>query len=172
LPASSDLAVLAALCLGLSVAAFIDTASRRIPNGVCATIAAAGVAFAATGISRISLTSSLVGVTLGFVFMMPGYVFGSTGAGDVKLFASAGAVLGARQMVSAFLCVAIAGGALALVVAWKRGRLARTVKQTAWLCGDPATARAAIESTPEHNTFAYGPAIAVGCMTAALIPLL
>ena len=50
---------------------------------------------AATGISGISLASSLLGFFLGFLLMLPGHVLGATGAGDVKLFAAAGAVLGA-----------------------------------------------------------------------------
>ena len=152
-------------------AAVIDAASRRIPNAVCATTAATGVLLAASGISHISLQSSLLGLTLGFALMMPGYLFGSMGAGDVKLFSAAGALLGAGRIVPAFLFVAIAGGVLALGFAWHRGRLARTVQHTAWLCGSPSAARAAIESSQEHNRFPYGPAIAVGSLMAVLIPL-
>jgi prepilin peptidase CpaA len=168
---SSDAAVLAALCAGMCSAAIVDAASRRIPNVVCATTAATGLMFAASGISRISLASSLLGLTLGFVLMMPGYLFGSTGAGDVKLFAAAGALLGGGRIVPAFLFVAIAGGVLAVGFAWHRGRLGRTMKQAAWLCGSPVKARSVIESTQEHNRFPYGPAIAVGCVMAALMPL-
>jgi hypothetical protein len=61
---------------------------------------------------------------------------------------------------------------LAVGVAWHRGRLARTVKQTAWLCSHPSDAKAAVESPREHNRFPYGPAIAVGCVMAALKPLI
>jgi len=169
---SSDAIVLSVLCACMCTAAIVDAASRRIPNAVCAATAASGVLFAATGISRISLASSLVGMTLGFALMLPGYLFRSTGAGDVKLFAAAGAVLGAAKILSAFLFVAIAGGMLAVAIAWGRGRLARTVRQTAWLCGHPSEAKAAIESPREHNRFPYGPAIAAGCVMAAFKPLL
>jgi prepilin peptidase CpaA len=156
----------------MSAAAVVDAATRRIPNAVCAATAASGVIFAATGVSRISLASSLLGLTIGFVLMLPGYIFRSTGAGDVKLFAAAGALLGSAKILSAFLFVGIAGGVLALAVAWHRGRLVRTMKQTAWLCGHPSDAKAAIESPREHNRFPYGPAIAVGCVMAALKPLI
>jgi prepilin peptidase CpaA len=164
--------VVTALAAGMCSAAIVDAASRRIPNAVCAATAATGVIFAATGISGISLASSLLGLTLGFVLMLPGYVFGSTGAGDVKLFAAAGSLLGSGQILSAFLYVAIFGGVLALGIAAWRGRLARTMKQTAWLCGNPSAAKTAIESTKEHNRFPYGPAIAAGCVMAALIRLM
>jgi prepilin peptidase CpaA len=109
---------------------------------------------------------------LGFMLMLPGYVFGSTGAGDVKLFASAGTLLGSGRIFSAFLFVAIAGGVLAVAIAWQRGRLGRTMRNTAWLFGSPSQAKPAIESAQEHNRFPYGPAIAVGCVMAALIRLM
>jgi prepilin peptidase CpaA len=168
---NSDAAALTALCAGVCSAAIVDAASRRIPNAVCATTAGVGLMLAAAGISRISLTSSLLGLTLGFALMMPGYLLGATGAGDVKLFSAAGALLGAGRIIPAFFFVAIAGGVLALGFAWKRGRLAHTMTQTARLCGSPMAARTAIESPHEHNRFPYGPAIAVGCVMAALMPL-
>jgi prepilin peptidase CpaA len=169
LPTTSDAALLTALCACLGSAAIVDAASRRIPNAVCATTAAAGVIFAAARIGDVTLTSSLVGLAIGFALMMPGYLFGATGAGDVKLFAAAGSLLGAGRILPAFLFVAIAGGVLAIGVAWWRGRLGRTVKFTAQLCGGAREATQAIEAPHEHNRFPYGPAIAVGCVLAALI---
>jgi prepilin peptidase CpaA len=169
LPTTSDAALLTVLCAGMGSAAIVDAATRRIPNAVCLTTAAAGVIVAAARISDVTLTSSLLGLALGFALMLPGYIFGATGAGDVKLFAAAGALLGAGRVLPAFLFVAIAGGVLAIGVAWWRGRLVRTMTFTAQLCGRPNDAKQAIESPREHNRFPYGPAIAVGCVLAALI---
>jgi prepilin peptidase CpaA len=115
-------------------------------------------------LAGVSVASSLLGFFLGFLLMLPGHVLGSTGAGDVKLFAAAGAVIGAQQVVPAFLLTAIAGGVLALVIAWRRGRLLRTFRLTARLFGWSARARNDIESPGEHNKFPYGPAIAAGCV--------
>jgi prepilin peptidase CpaA len=165
----SDVAVLSALCAGLGSAAVVDSARRKIPNGISLGTAAVGVTLAATGTSGVSLTSSVLGFFLGFLLMLPGHVLGSTGAGDVKLFAGAGAVIGVEQVVPAFLMTAIAGGALALAIAWWRGRLLRTFRLTARLFGRRAEAKADIESPGEHNRFPYGPAIAVGCVLAALM---
>ena len=150
-------------------AAIVDAGHRRIPNAISMGTAAAGFILAATGISGISLASALAGVSIGFLLMLPGHVLGATGAGDVKLFAGAGALLGVARILPAFLFVAIAGGVLAIGVAWWRGRLGRTVKLTARLCGRPVDAKADIESANEHNRFPYGPAIAVGCVLAALM---
>ena len=161
--------VLSTLCAGLGSGAIVDSAHRRIPNSISLGTAAIGFMLAAGGISGVSFSSALVGFFLGFFLMMPGHVFGATGAGDVKLFAAAGTLLGASHVVPAFLLTSIAGGILALAVAWRRGRLGRTMSLTARLFGRPAAVKADIESPREHNRFPYGPAIAVGCVIAALI---
>jgi prepilin peptidase CpaA len=96
-------------------------------------------------------------------------VLGATGAGDVKLFAAAGTLLGSGRMVSAFLCMAMVGGTLALAVAWYRGRIRRTLQRVMRLVARPSQFQDALESPAEHNRFSYGPAIAVGCVIAALI---
>ena len=166
---TADAYVVAALVGGTGSAAVIDIKRRRIPNVVSLGLTAAGLALAASGASGVSLRASLVGFAVAFVLMLPGHVLGATGAGDVKLFAAAGAVLGIGRVFEAFLCVAIAGGILALVVAVQRGRLARTLEHTARLCGTPLETRRTIESPAEHNRFPYGPAIAIGSVVAALI---
>ena len=166
---ASDAIVFATLCAGLGTGAVIDVRHRRIPNVVCLLMAAAGVGFAAMGVSRITLASSTMGLVIALVMMLPGHVFGATGAGDVKFFAAAGALLGAGRVLPAFLFMAIAGGVFAVGIAWRRGRLAQTVQRTARLCGRDADVRAAIESPSAHNRFPYGPAIAVGSVLAALM---
>ena len=75
---------------GLGTAAVIDIRQRRIPNVVCVTTAAAGLVLATIGVNSITVTSALAGLAFGFLMMLPGHVFGATGAGDVKLFAAAG----------------------------------------------------------------------------------
>jgi prepilin peptidase CpaA len=167
--AASDALVLGVIIVGVGGAAAIDVSSRRIPNAMAALIASSGVVLAATGASGITLWSSCVGFVVGLALMLPGHLFGATGAGDVKLFAASGAVLGAARTFEAFFFVAIAGGVLALTIACARGRLARTVIQMARLFGRPREARAAIESPAENNRFPYGPAIAVGCVLAAWV---
>lgn len=166
--AAPDAVVVAVLAAGLGSAATIDVRSRRVPNGVSLAMAAAGVALAATGASGVTVGASLLGFVVGLVLMLPGHVLGATGAGDVKLFAAAGAVMGVGRVFEAFVLVAIAGGVLALAIACRRGRLRRTVTHLAQLCGRPAEARKAIESTSEHNRFPYAPAVAAGCLLAAL----
>ena len=49
--------------------------------------------------------------------MLPGHALGATGAGDVKLMAAVGAIVGPGMVLRAFLFTAVAGGVLALAVA-------------------------------------------------------
>ena len=164
----AELVTAAVVTTGTGIACAHDVASRRIPNAVSASMACIGIGLAATGVTGISIWSSLAGCVIGLVLMLPGHLFGATGAGDVKLLAASGAVLGAGQIVQAFAFSAIAGGVLALAFAWHRGRLGRTVRQTARLCTAPAATREEIESPAENNRFPYAPAIAVGVVIAAL----
>src|SRR5687767_2519001 len=143
------------MCAGLGSAAVIDMRHRRIPNVICVATAAAGLLLAVFGISSITVTSALAGLAIGFLMMLPGHVFRATGAGDVKLFAAAGTLLGSGRIVTAFLFVAIAGGILAAVIAFRRGRLGRTMKLTGRLLGRSATSETDIESAAEHNRFSY-----------------
>jgi prepilin peptidase CpaA len=165
---SSDALVLAIVAVGMGAAAVIDLRTRRVPNILTATLAAIGIGLAAAGFGRVGLGASLLGCLLGLAFMMPGHIFGATGAGDVKLLAAAGALLGPKDTIYAFLYTAIVGGALALVVAVARRRLSQTLASTSRLVSGSEQARTEIESTSSDNRFAYAPAIAIGVVLVAL----
>ena len=165
---SSDALVTAVIAIGMGAAAVIDLRTRRIPNILTATLAAIGIGLAAAGFGRVGLGASLLGCLLGLAFMMPGHIFGATGAGDVKLLAAAGALLGPKDTIYAFLYTAIVGGALALVVAVARRRLSQTLESTSRLVSGSEQARIEIESTSSDNRFAYAPAIAIGVVLVAL----
>jgi prepilin peptidase CpaA len=126
------------------------------------------VVFAACGISGLTVGASLAGFVLGLALMLPGHLFGATGAGDVKLFAAIGALIGPAPILTAFFYTALAGGVMAVVVAVRRRRLQRTLGGAARLVTTAAANAGAIESPLENNRFAYAPAIAVGTMLAAL----
>src|SRR5687768_8039603 len=112
----------AVLAAGLAAAVVIDLRSRRIPNLLTATMALLGLGLAATGFSGLTLAASVVGMVLGLVLMLPGHLFGATGAGDVKLMAAVGAIVGPGLVIPAFLFTCIAGGVLAVAVAIGRRR--------------------------------------------------
>ena len=158
-----------ALVAGLVLATVIDLRTRRIPNELTAAMAGIGVGLAATGMSGITVAASFAGFFLGLLLMMPGFVLGATGAGDVKLMGAVGAIVGPALVVSSFLFTAVAGGVLAVVVAVRRQRLAETLARTGQLVTGPGEAPQKIRAATSASRFAYGPAIAVGTVLAALL---
>ena len=163
----SNAIALVVVAAGAGGGALIDLRTRRVPNVLTLGLAVAGVTGAVAGLSGLTLGASVTGLVLGFALMLPGHVIGATGAGDVKLFAAIGSLVGPITISIGFLYTVLAGGALALLVAATRGRLRLTLEHTAGL--------ATGSRRPEHiahpqanNRFAYAPAIAVGTLLAAL----
>jgi len=151
-----------------TVTATIDLRVRRVPNLMTIGITTLGLALAAFHSTTVGLSSAAAGCLLGLLLMLPGHLIGATGAGDVKLMAAFGTLLGPGRTGTAFLYTAIAGGALALVVAARRRRMRVTIERTAALLDPSQTAAAAIEHPREDNRFAYAPAIVVGALAAAM----
>jgi prepilin peptidase CpaA len=159
--------VLVIVAAATSVAAVIDLRTRRVPNAFTMPLAASGVLIAAAGWGTVGVGAALGGWAVGLLLMLPGYLIGATGGGDVKLFAAVGALLGPSLMVPAFLHTAIAGAALALAVSAWRGRVRETVAGTALLVATHGGYAPALESPAMRNRFAYAPAIAVGAVLTA-----
>jgi len=168
LPQAPD-AVVATVAAGALIATAVDIRTRRIPNELTAAMTGIGLGLAATGISGISVWASMLGLVVGLALMMPGHLLGATGAGDVKLMAAVGSIVGPAMVVSAFLFTAVAGGGLAVLVAVKRRRLAATFEGAGRLIAAPAGVKQEIRSAPASSRFAYGPAIAVGSILATLV---
>lgn len=114
------LVVLASLLLA---AAWIDSYAWRIPNAL--TFGGSAAAFFLSVLEPVSPAQAVLlafgGLVVGLLVMLPMYLLGALGAGDVKLMAMVGAYLGATHTIGAALLVFITGGALALVM--RRGAL-------------------------------------------------
>jgi Flp pilus assembly protein protease CpaA len=163
-----DPAAAAVVVLGGAAGAIVDLRSRRVPNPLTAGIALVGVALALTHVTHLGLVAALEGCALGLVLMLPGHVIGATGAGDVKLFAAFGTLLGPTGILSAFIYTAIAGGAMAAAVAMSRRRLRITMERAVALVSTGGANVVEIEHPSENNRFAYAPAIVAGALIAAI----
>jgi prepilin peptidase CpaA len=92
-----------------------DVRYRRIPNAfVLATLVSGLILNLIMGGLQGGL-NSIGGCVLAFILMFMLHVFGAMGAGDVKLFAAVGSVLGAQLVLPTFVVVVLTGGVLALV---------------------------------------------------------
>ena len=139
-----------------------------MPNWLTLGIAVVGLTLAAARLSGLSLPAAFAGLALGLAVMLPGHLIGATGAGDVKLLAALGTMLGPKATVLAFIYAAIAGGGLAVLVALQRRTLEVTMARTAMLVRSRGANVAEIEQASSDNRFAYAPAIAIGAVVAAL----
>jgi prepilin peptidase CpaA len=114
------------LLLLLSAAAWHDIHSRRIPNVLVLTGTIAGLlsnAVLPQQMGGLGIFNSFAGLGIGFVLLLPPYLLRAMGAGDVKLMAMTGAFLGAKGVMDAFVYILLAGGLLALAMAWRQGKL-------------------------------------------------
>ena len=164
---SETIVVLAVAGIG-GASALVDLWTRRVPNPLTLGTAAFGVTLAASHQSGLTVQQALFGFGVGLLLMLPGYLIGATGGGDVKLFAAFGTLLGPYATAFAFFYTVIAGGVIAVAVALQRRRLRETVQRTAWLVATRGKNVAEIEDVSSNNRFPYAPAIAVGALVAAL----
>ena len=104
-----------------------DVRYRRIPNAfVLATLISGLTLNFVIGGWRGGL-SSIGGCALGFILMFMLHVFGAMGAGDVKLFAAIGSVIGAQYVLPTFVVVVLTGGLLAVISILRSGVFGTTM---------------------------------------------
>ena len=117
------MSALAWMAVGLGCAAtFDDLRRRQVANWINLAGVAAGLGWHVWNGGAAGLGRSAGGAAVGFLVFLFFYVAGGMGAGDVKLMAAFGALLGTSGILLAALFAAPAGGLMAAAwIAWKRG---------------------------------------------------
>ena len=169
-----DIALLiVALALAITAAVF-DVLQHRIPNwltypGIVLGVVLRGVLFGWKGLGSAGEGLLLTG---GIMFLF--YAVRAMGAGDVKLMAAVGSLVGPGQAIVVLLATAICGGVMAIVYSVYRGRMGATIRNLGsvlWF-----HARSGLQAHPELNLdnpttlrMPYGLAIATGTLYAFLL---
>jgi prepilin peptidase CpaA len=109
------------------VITYYDVRYRRIPNAFVLATLATGVLTNAIYGGLNGAIESLGGCALAFFLMFMLHIFGAMGAGDVKLFASIGAVIGASLVLPTFFVIVLTGGALAIFSTIRAGAVRSTL---------------------------------------------
>lgn len=168
----SEMMLVAILSAVLAIAVSYDLRFRRIPNWLTFPAMIAGILYHGYvgGIPALSL--SLGGLVVGFALFFIFYMVGGMGAGDVKLMAAIGSLLGPKDVVFAGLYTAIAGGvyAILLMVARKTNReaLARYGLMAKSLVSTGHCAYIPQGENEKTTPLCYGVAIAAGTLVVLL----
>lgn len=159
----------------LLIACVTDVRSRRIPNWLVGLLAGAGVVFSVAlepwwpGLLR-AFTGLLVGFSIWIVF----HVAGGLGAGDVKLFAAAGAWLGPGGAWRAALVAALVGGVLSLgALVWQRRTregVERVAMSLSMFSLAPLGRAESGDAKGRKAYLPYGVALASGALLTAWVP--
>jgi prepilin peptidase CpaA len=98
--------------------------------------------------------------------LLPFFLLGGTGAGDVKMLAGVGAITGWWGLLRIFIYFGLFGGLVALAVAITAGRFGAVVKNTGYLASllTRARWREAEKVESAAPALPYGAVIAVGCL--------
>jgi prepilin peptidase CpaA len=168
LPPPGVVAVLLAMVLA---AAVYDVRYRRIPNWLTLAGVLAGVAlngFLDQGRPGL-FVSSLLGLAMAFGVYFVLYALRAMGAGDVKMMAAVGAIVGWRDWFGVFIITAIIGGIMALILVAMRGRVKKTLWNVAFILSELKGGRPAYMrreeldvKNPKALGLPHGAVIAVG----------
>ena len=114
MPAQPNI-VIALLLVPLAVAfTYMDVRYRRIPNTLVLVTFVGGITLNTIFSGSHGFIVSLEGFALAFGLMFFLHAFGTMGAGDVKLFAAIGAIIGVSMVLPTLALVALTGGVFAI----------------------------------------------------------
>lgn len=132
-PATWQLWCLAVLSLAMVIAVEADTCERRIPNVLVLLMLCAGVALNVLGPDNgrgglfsyfpgaLGVGGAVLGVIVGLVVFLPLYGLRAMGAGDVKLMAALGSLVGPMEALNLALSILVMGGVFAVLrMLWTR----------------------------------------------------
>ena len=176
MPSYSPIEILVAVVV--LTAAATDLRSRRIPNwltlsGVCAGLIVNGVLAGMQG-----LKTSLMGLAVAFGTYFLFYALRAMGAGDVKLMAAVGAIVGPTHWFFIFLASSIAGGIFAVALMVWKGKARETLFNSFFIVTELARFRAPYArrsdldvKNPNALRMPHGLAIAAGTMACLALAL-
>ena len=149
-----------------------DVRYRRIPNPFVLATLIAGLTLNVGLAGMNGLLSSIGGCLFAFILMFILHVFGAMGAGDVKLFASIGSVIGVHLVLPTFLVVVVTGGLLGLISILRSGAFRMTMHRVLQiLVGLLPGWQMPKFSVPadRRHTIPYGAAITIGAIISIAV---
>lgn len=104
------------LFLGLFIAIYFDLKERRIPNWLCIAITSIGLIYSFIHKGILGLGEHVLAFIVGFIIYFLFYLLGAFSAGDVKLIASIGALMGLKFTIFASFWILLIGGIISFFI--------------------------------------------------------
>ena len=117
------------LAIILVIASVTDLRFQRISNRLTYPTMLFGLVYYSLTAGLSGFFYSIGGLFLGLVLLIIFYLAGGMGAGDVKLMAAVGSLLGPNGVFYACLGTAVVGGIYALIILAAKGYLVDTLKR-------------------------------------------
>ncbi len=172
LPISVQVALIA---LVLAAAGF-DIRYRRIPNWLNLSGIMLGFGLNVLCFQWHGAVSSAKGLLLATAVYLPLYLLRGMGAGDVKLMAAVGALVGPSYWLAILLITALAGGAAGAAYALVKGRFSETCCNLYFLIKDLTQLRAPHKTNPQLDfrnpaslSMPHGIVIAIASLTFLIL---
>ena len=114
-----------ALILFLIIASIYDIAFQKIPNWLSLLLLISSISWNYFAVEGLDIQASSFGFGVGLLLMLPGYVLSSMGAGDTKLMAAIGCVVGFDKIVDVVLYSYLVMFVMALLFVIQQGDLVK-----------------------------------------------
>src|SRR4029077_19837349 len=159
------------LVLIVGTAGIYDLGYRRIPNW----LVLGGLALVVrmnTVLSKLTgLAAAGEGLGLALLIYFPLYLLRAMGAGDAKLMAAVGAIVGPGNWLVLFITTAILGGLFGVILLLFKGRISKTFWNMGWILHEMLHMRAPYKSSEELDVrsdravrMPHGAVIALGSL--------
>lgn len=160
----------AVLVIIVVTAAIYDLRFRRIPNWLVLAGLVLGFGLNSFLFELGGLATAAKGFGIALLIYFPLYLLRAMGAGDAKLMAAVGAIVGGwGNWIVLFVATAVIGGLLGLVVLLFAGRIQKTFWNMGWILNEILHFRAPYHSSQELDVrsskgmrMPHGVAIALG----------
>ncbi|GGB88761.1 type 4 prepilin peptidase 1 [Marinobacterium zhoushanense] len=151
------------LLLILLLAVVKDWRRNRIPNWLTYSSLLAGLVLQYVFLHVDGLMIGLKGAGVGLAVLLPFYLMGGMGAGDVKLMAAAGSFIGPMAAMTAACVALVVGGCVALYLILRSGELASLYRRYMVMLAARTLVPAEPGSVARHR-FPFSSAIAIGVL--------
>lgn len=156
----------------LAYSAFFDIRKKRVPNIICLLIMVMGLLSNSLLESGIGLFNSVLGLCVGFLPIFLIHVLTGLGAGDVKLMASIGSVVGAKAVLIVFYYTFLLYGMFALGVLLIKGGLIDMIRRYGRFFGGLVQGNPVLDKPIEGSSASLQIPMAPGIALATIYTLL